>query len=147
MKRIKLTQGKYALVDDKDYEELNKHKWYFANYAIRQVGGKGVFMHKVIMPAPKGMHTDHINRDKLDNRKQNLRVCTHAENNRNTTTMWKTNRSGYKGVTFNKKAGKYVAQIKEHGNYRFLGHYDVPEEASLAYKEAALKYHGNFASI
>ncbi len=87
MRKIKLTQGEYALVDNIDFERLNKHKWYYnGNYAVRGIliNKKPVVwrMHWDIMGKPeKGLETDHINRNKLDNRKSNLREITQLENN------------------------------------------------------------------
>lgn len=79
MKKIKLTKNKYAIVDDADFKELNKFKWYCSGwgYAVRDVGGRKnrekVYMHKFLNKTPKGFITDHINRDRLDNRRINLR--------------------------------------------------------------------------
>ena len=91
--KIPLTQGKYALVDKEDYDWLIQWNWYYARgRAVRTqyLGGgrkhlknKQVFMHREIMKTPPGMHTDHINRNPLDNRRSNLRICTPAENRRN----------------------------------------------------------------
>lgn len=82
--KIKLS-GKTELsmvVDDNDYEKLSQHKWYLRKdgYIARTADKRTVYAHRVIMNTPDGMHTDHINRDKLDNRKANLRICTHKEN-------------------------------------------------------------------
>jgi hypothetical protein len=97
MKEIKLTTGQTALVDDEDFEEVNKYKWYAkknANgtlYAITEIwhGRKSVprktriRMHRLIMKPADNMKVDHKNHNGLDNRKDNLRVCTTAENTRN----------------------------------------------------------------
>ena len=87
MKEIKLTQDKVALVDDEDYKWLNEFKWYCAaGYAARnspKINGKqsiNIFMHREINNTPKGMDTDHISHNRLDNRKVNLRTCTCSEN-------------------------------------------------------------------
>jgi hypothetical protein len=91
MKEIKLTKGKTAIVDDEDFDRLSQYKWQFAviGYARRTVYVKGkkgrqtLYMHRDILATPSDMFTDHINGNRLDNRKENLRVCTQAENNRN----------------------------------------------------------------
>src|SRR3990167_11489999 len=92
MKRIKLTKGQYALVSDEDYEELNKVKWFaLQSRGVKRfdaarnapsVKGKEkvLLMHRVIMNTPQGLDTDHINHNPLDNRRENLRICTHGQN-------------------------------------------------------------------
>ncbi len=92
-REIPLTQGKVALVDAEDYEELSRFKWhaqrnkstYYAVRNGRRLDGKrcAVLMHRVIIDPPAGMLVDHISRDGIDNRRSNLRVCSIAENNRN----------------------------------------------------------------
>src|SRR5687768_11145590 len=89
-KQISLTQGKFATVDDADFDHLNQWKWHFSHYgyARRTTSSrfgrqKFIFMHREIMQAPDGMDVDHINCNKLDNRRQNLRLCTRADNLRN----------------------------------------------------------------
>ena len=115
MKSIPLTRGKFALVDDEDYEYLNQWKWFCAHGRAVRGGGykkKSVFMHRVILNTPDGYHTDHIDSNPLNNQKSNLRVCTIAENNRNQGRR-KDNRSGYKGV--NMEYGRWVARIRVNG--------------------------------
>src|SRR6266513_4663456 len=84
MKKIKLTKGKYALVDDVDFEWLNQWKWHITTnrYASRTLwpSKKDVYMHRIILNAQKGQEVDHINRDPLDNRRSNISLCTHAQN-------------------------------------------------------------------
>jgi hypothetical protein len=150
MKNISLTQGKFAMVDDEDYEYLNRHKWYFEKgYAARKEGvirGKITYMHRVIMQTPDGMDTDHINGNKLDNRRENLRVCTHAQNTRNRNYQI-NNTSGYKGVSFDKSRNKWHVAIKVNGLHINKGRYDTVEEAARAYDEAARYYFGEYAGL
>ena len=155
--RIPLTRGEYAIVDSEYFEWLNQWKWnldergkYF--YAVRWLPKKDgkqkkVSMHRFITSAPDGMEVDHINGDCLDNRKANLRVCSHAENQRNSRVR-KDNTSGYKGVCFNKKSKRWKAQIRIGGGERLhLGYFPTAEEASFAYNEAAKKHHGDFTKV
>lgn len=142
MQRIKLTQNKYALVDDDDFDFLNQWKWYFnSGYAVRGNKEK-ILMHRVVNHTSKGIITDHINGDKLDNRKCNLRDCTNEENQMNRGAQ-ANNTSGYKGVTWSNKAGKWYAQIQYHGKRKHLGSYNTPQEASEVYnKEAKILFKG-----
>ena len=78
-------QDKFAIVDTEDYEELRKHKWHLipSGHVVRYEGGKAILMHRVIMCAQPGMEIDHINGIPADNRRENLRQCSRAENMRN----------------------------------------------------------------
>jgi len=155
MKKISLTQGKYAIVDDSDYVFLNKNKW-FANkigntfYAVRTEGKKGnsktICMHRVIMNTPKGMDTDHIDGDGLNNQKRNLRICTHSQNICN-RGIQKNSTSEKKGVTWNRLSKKWQAQIKSGGKYFYLGVFKDKEKAYKTYCDACIKYHGNFSNL
>lgn len=150
MKKLKLSQGKYAIVDDIFYDYLNQWKWYFSGrYAVRtphkQRGGKVIRMHRVITKAHEGVEVDHINGNKLDNRLTNLRLCTHKENGKN-AKLSKRNTSGYKGVS-RASPNRWVARIRVDGELIILGHYENIKEAARAYNEGALRYHGRFARL
>ena len=146
MKRIKLTQCLYAIVDDEDFEELSKHKWY-ANYNYAVCGYyagrkdysftpiKAILMHKQIMNTPNGMVTDHINHDTLYNCKSNLRVCTNSQNHMN-TKLRKDNTSGITGVVLEKKINKWKSQIVLNQKLIYLGTYHSFFEACCARKSA-----------
>jgi len=142
MKQIPLTGkrgiGKFTLVDDEDFEFLSQWKWHFNNagYAIRSLkGGKEkILLHREILNTPKGMDTDRINGNKLDNRRENLRIATRSQNMRNISKL-STNKSGYRGV---RSSGKnWQAEIWIKGKSKYLGTYLTKKEAALAYNEAA----------
>ena len=150
-KQIPLSQRKVALVDDEDYEWLRQRKWHCRNgYATHSEwdGSSGkarvVRMHREIMQPPEGMEVDHINHDKLDNRRENLRICTHAENQHN-SRMQRNNTSGFRGVCHFRN--RWTARIKMGGIQRNLGYYGTPEAAARAYDEAAKELHGEFAAL
>lgn len=151
MKKIALTQGKFAKVDDSDYDFLNKWKWYahFRNgwYAIRNISLSSgrqtqIKMHRIILDVPKGLQTDHKDGDGLNNQRNNLRVCTNSQNQKNKGS-YRTNTSGFKGVSFNKK--KWMARISVDGKRIHLGYFLDKVEAYKTYCDACLKYHGEFS--
>lgn len=161
LKEIQLTQGQVALVDDEDFEWLNTYKWhaywngdtcsYYVkrNLSIKMDGTLGtVRMHRQILSLSTGDRTqvDHINHDTLDNRRENLRIASNAENGRNRRAH-RDGTSGFKGVTFHKLRGKWMAAIKHAGKSLYLGLFLTREEAAIAYNEAALKYYGEFALL
>jgi len=134
----------FALVDDDDYEEISKNYWFLScsGYAVRKGKEKLLYIHRAILNAKDGQICDHINRDRLDNRKENLRICTRAENARN-RGLGSTNTSGFVGVSLFKN--KWMTRICVDNSSVFLGYFDNKEDAARAYNEAALKYHGEFA--
>jgi len=154
MKEIKFSGksgiGKTMLVDDEDFEMVSKYKWYFSTsknksffYAKTFLSQNGkqhnVYAHRLITGAPKGMLVDHKNHNGIDNRKENLRICTVRDNARNRFGL-NTNKSGMKGVhkVVRKRDGiKYVSSIT-------LGTFDTPEEAQDAYARAAKMIFGDF---
>lgn len=156
MKKIILSKGKYALVDDEDFEFLSQWKWCCDSrgYAVRSekmtiVGSSNrplVRMQRVILDAPNDKLVDHINGDTLDNRKHNLRLATKSENMRN-RKMAKNCKSGFKGVWFNKKRQRWIAYIKTNGQSRVLGHFKDRLEAAHVYNQVAEQLFGEFARL
>lgn len=151
-KQIYLSQGKFATVDDADFEHFNQWKW-TANrggarstswYALRKENGKNIQMHRQIINAPDGMQVDHINRDGLDNRRENLRLCTNAENGRN-RAMKSNSISGFKGVC--RFRDKWQAQIGINRVNIYLGVFADPIDAAKAYDQAAIELHGPYANL
>lgn len=152
MKKIKLTRGQVALVDDEDFESLNKFKWHVRAskntdnyYAVRHDKLKMISMARQIQKAPKGLVVDHINGVTLDNQRKNLRICTQSQNMMN-RCKYKTNNSGFKGVSWGKASKKWRAQINVSGKKIHLGHFKNKEDAYQAYCGACIKYHGEYAN-
>lgn len=153
MKAIELTQGKYAVIDDEDFERVSGHKWRFdGRYAVTHYQEstksprKNLRLHRFILMVKRGESIDHINNDPLDNRRENLRICSHAENNWN-KGLTVLNTSGFKGVYFHKASKKYMARIKVYGKTHYLGIFEEVKDAAMAYNEAARKMHGVFAKL
>lgn len=119
MKRI-LLSGKekiYTLVDDQDFLWANKRKWKLSSSGyVSRSGGikdgkhKTFLLHRLICKTPSGMETDHINRNKLDNRRENLRVMTSRQNHFN-TSIRKDNKTGFRGIHFDKNRKRWVLQV------------------------------------
>jgi hypothetical protein len=149
MKTIQLTKGKETIVDDDDFEYLSQFNWYCDNkgYACRGFQRhKKIFMHRVVNVTPTGFETDHINRNKLDNRKCNLRSCTNTENQVN-KNLNKNNTSGYKGVCFSKRKGLWQAYVSVNHSVKWLGYFDNPIEAAKAYDKQVLETYGMFVYL
>lgn len=147
MKTVSLTQGFVTKVDDEDFEELNKHKWYYLNgYAARKENKRTIRMHRQLTDAPTGVQVDHVNCDKLDNRKFNLRFCNPSENGRNRKRN-RNNSSGFKGVQWIKSRKKWTARICLNRKERNLGYFNTAEEAAQAYDIAAKLIHGEFCYL
>jgi hypothetical protein len=150
-KLIPLTQGKLAIVDAEDYSRLNKLKWY-ANrakrtyYARGTIKGTRVGMHRQILTAPPHLYVDHKNRNGLDNRKSNLRLCTHFQNQQNRRPSL-NGKSKYKGVCWSKRHKKFRARITYNKKSFHLGLFDSEIDAAKAYDKKARELFGEFAYL
>lgn len=147
MKNIPLTQGKVALISDEDYERVAEFKWCYDAHnhcAVRGIKKDGqskiILMHRFIMDTPKGKVTDHINSDRLDNRRENLRICDQAQNQGNMRAH-RDNTSGYKGVY--KSANGWYTKLAN----RYIGSFSTKIEAAKAYNAAALNQYGDYAKL
>lgn len=153
-KEIPLTRGKAALVDAEDYEELSKHNWQFSTtigYAVGQIRysddkySEKILMHRYIMGTGEGLHTDHINGDKLDNRKENLRICTPSENFVNRGICKKRNKSGYKGVYWSERDKMYQVTMRKNSKTYYVGMYKDIDEAIKMYDFWIVQMWGEYA--
>ena len=151
MKEIALTNGGVTIVDDVDYEVLSQSSWYRQKarntwYACTHATKDGrptlVRMHTVILPGC--VTVDHWDGDGLNNRRSNLRPATLSQNQQNSIKP-RSNTSGFKGVNFVKRSGRWQANITVDGKARYLGTFDTKEEAARTYDEAAKEFHGEFA--
>lgn len=135
-----------AIKVDEDYAHLVQLCFIRADgYAQLQRDSKPVLLHHLVLPKVKGMHVDHINGEKLDNRRENLRLVTPSQNCAN-SKIPKNNTSGYKGVSKNGTYG-WKGKIRTPFGYFYLGTYKTKEEAALAYNKAALFHFGEFAKL
>lgn len=145
-KFIPLTRGAYAIVDAAEYDALIGFTWQLATngYATRNTSDRrGAYMHRQILNPPAGMHVDHVNGDKLDNRRCNIRVCTQSENLRNQKLSVR-NSSGVKGVCYHKGGKKWAASIRTNHKTTHLGLFSTIEEAAQARRDAEVQQHGDF---
>ncbi len=142
VKQIPLGEGVYAYVDAGDYEWLSQWAWHLhGGYAVRHENGKRIYMHREIMQPPDGMVVDHANRNKVDNTRANLNVCTQQEN-----TLHRSKRNGassrFRGVSYNGNSGKWVARITFEGRRLFLGYFTEEVEAARAHDRKAAELMG-----
>lgn len=154
MKYIKLTKGEFAIVDDEDFDRLNKFKWYaqkmkhsfYAGRAVRvtPTKQKSLFMHREILGiTDRNIWVDHKDHNGLNNTRENLRICNRSQNT--------ANRKKYKGTSIFlgvcRYKSKWRAGLKYKGKQHHLGDFDSEEQAAKAYNLAAIKFHGEFAKI
>lgn len=152
----KYGNGKYVIVDDEDFSKVKDINWNLTKlgYPLKTTFETGkshnersaftVYLHRLIIDCPKGMVVDHINQNKLDNRKENLRIATHGQNHLN-QGLQKNNTSGFKGVTKMKEL--WEARIKFNQKTIHIGKFEDKKEAALAYNKKALELFGSFALL
>jgi hypothetical protein len=162
VKKIPLTQGKFALVDDEDFEYLIQFRWFYhkldkdkTGYAIRNskmVNYKRtacIRMHREVLGLKPGQLCDHIDGNGINNQKNNLRICDSYQNAWNKRTASNKKLKAIKGVTRvkdrNGKPAYWIARITVRKNRIYLGVFKTKKLAEEAYKNAAIKYHGEFA--
>lgn len=140
MKEIKTKKGEISIVDDEVHEIAKNHKWRLVSrYLATTINGKTLYLHHLVIGQPlNGLVVDHINRNRFDNRKENLRICTQSENRMN-SVIAKHNSTGFKGVV--KRASGYTATISK----KHLGYFKTAEEAGKAYNEESKKLYGEYA--
>jgi hypothetical protein len=156
MKKIALSghlgKGLYTIVDDGDYQHLAKWKWFvgYRGYVYRSgsEGGlkRNISMHRLIAATPRGSLTDHRNRNKLDNRRSNLRTSTNSLNQANSRPQDNT-QSGYKGVSWDKANAKWRARIQVNGKKQEIGLFHSRHFAAKAYNVCSILYFGEFARL
>lgn len=161
---IEINSKKYGikkvLIDDEDFDLIKNHTWHLSYYKkinnfyaitnVWHVGkgpGKSIRMHRLIMGLPKNLVVDHINHDTLDNRKENLRVCSFQGNSQNMSKPSHGKSSIYKGVCKSKNRNRFEAYIHINDKKINLGQFISEIDAAKAYNEAAIKYHGEYACL
>jgi hypothetical protein len=151
--RVPLTRGAFALIDAADADAVLRHSWClhsngYAARARRSEDGPGprmIYMHRSILNALPGMPVRHPpGASRLDNRRATLQLATPSQS-RAGYGLRRDNASGYCGVTWAKKRGRWQAQIQVDGKRHFLGYFTVKEDAARAYDDAAVEAFGEFA--
>lgn len=150
MKKISLTQDKFALISNRDYASLSKFKWCALRHgktfvAVRKYKGKVVKMHRFLLNPDEGIEIDHKDGNGLNNQRSNLRICTRGQNNQNRGKP-DNNTSGLKGVYWHKTHKCWTAAIGVNGEQVWLGTFSNKRRAYQARLDAGKKYHGIFSS-
>lgn len=147
-RQIVLTGGKTTTVDAEDYEWLNQWKWHCSahGYATRSGEGNTVQMSRFILSPDSDLEVDHIDRNRLNNTRANLRIATNSQNAINIAPTYR-NTSGFKGVSLDKKTGQWRSMIRIKGEHAWLGRHDTAEDAARAYDAKARELFGEFAYL
>lgn len=146
VKKISLTQGKFAFVDAEDFEWLNQWNWHISSAGYALNAKERICMSRIILGLEKDdkRQADHINHNRCDNRRCNLRICTHLQNLMNASPS-KNGASKYKGVSWKKDKSKWRATIVVNKKQIHLGYFKLEQLAALAYDFAAVKYFREFS--
>ena len=149
MRHIPLGRDAVAIVDDADFPWLTSMgSWrlnssgYGVHYSTHNGRRRTLYMHRLILKPDPGIQVDHINRNRLDNRRENLRFATRSQNQANKGVQT-NNTSDYKGVSWRK--GKWEARIQHEGSRLYLGRFESAKDAALAYDVASRQLYGDFA--
>ncbi len=147
VRRIPVAEGQFVLVDAADYEWLKQWTWHLTDgYAARWQGNKRIYMHREIVQPPPGMVVDHIDHNRGNNCRSNLRACTHQENMYNRAKRSRSC-SHFKGVGYRKRDRKWYAEVVFRGETIWLSFFDTEVEAARAYDRAAVEFFGEFAYL
>jgi len=141
---IVTARGDRFVIDLEDVAKVKGVSWRRLNqdgYAC--AGHQNLRLHRLLLDAPPGLQVDHIDGDPTNNRRSNLRLCTHAENGKNQRRP-STNSSGFKGVSWHKRDKRWYARIMINRKNKHLGCFDTPEDAKAAYDVAAERLFGEF---
>lgn len=158
MKQVSLGHGKFALVDDVDYEHVARHKWYYIKerlnrtaYATANIGKEVVGMHRFVLRLYPGemFHVDHKDRNGLNNQRSNLRITDRSGNGANRKKLIREvpTSSQFKGVSWHNSNEMWAAYITCRGKRTGLGYFHTEIDAAAAYDEAAVKLFGEFAVL
>ena len=147
---VKTSSGCRIRVDSDSLSVVAAHPWCISanGYAVSRVLGRVVYMHRLLLgPDCAGLDVDHINGDKTDNRRVNLRACTRQDNLRNSRPRNAKLYSKYKGVSKSRRDGCWVAQIWHDAKNVYLGRFASEADAAVAYDTAAIRLFGEFARV
>ena len=141
--------GRYFIIDTTDLPLVSSRQWCMEKdgYAKSRTNGEYVTLHRLLMGVTDSGHrirVDHISGDATDNRRSNLRICTAIDNSRN-SRLRSNNKTGFKGVCYVPKKGKYCAYISDNCKTKNLGYFETAQEAAAAYDKAALLIYGDYA--
>jgi hypothetical protein len=153
---IQIDSKKYGIIifkiDEEDFQKIKKYKWKAVYspktksfYIASSVNDRNIYLHRFLLNNPDGFFVDHINRNTLDNRRCNLRVCDNSQNSMN--KIKKKSKSNYKGVYQRNDTKKYEASICVRGKRIKLGCYENEDQAAIAYNMASIAHHGEFSNI
>lgn len=148
---VPLSHGYFAFIDIGDSNKIQSRSWYASRsfgglYARTKINGRQISMHRFLMNCPSGLEVDHINRNGLDNRRENLRIVTSSQNKAN-SPGWKNRLSKYKGVSRHKDCKVWNSEIQKDGNRYHLGYFKTEIEAAFARDIAAKILFGKYAYI